>query len=144
MTHYRSIHTADMSATMTASSVALALRPSTTIKGIDAGAAASGELLPTSAIEVLTGLYLKGQHRLVIEMARHLLDEVPGSIFLHNILGETHAVMKENEDAVIHYVRLLEIDPHPSEAERKAARTPQASVSSLQPGSFFASLKARR
>ena len=124
MTHYRSIHTADMSATMTASSVALALRPSTTIKGIDAGAAASGELLPTSAIEVLTGLYLKGQHRLVIEMARHLLDEVPGSIFLHNILGETHAVMKENEDAVIHYVRLLEIDPHPSEAERKAAYLP--------------------
>jgi tetratricopeptide (TPR) repeat protein len=124
MTHYRSIHTADMSATMTASSVALALRPSASLPASGPGRQQAEEVLAASSVEVLTGLYLKGQYRLVIEMARHLLEETPGSVFLHNILGETHAVLKENEDAVIHYVRLLELDPHPSEAERKATYLP--------------------
>ena len=149
MTHYRSIHTADMSATMTASSVALALRPSTSLP--ERGAAAAGEVLAASSIEVLTGLYHKGQHRLVIEMARHLLEEAPGEDVTAGTTvlsaGQTLTPAALGLAAALG-LRELIVTPRPRVAAKKKARAtpsryrpvagiqraPQATKRSLRPG----------
>lgn len=121
MTQFQHVHTSNLSATMTASSVALSID---TPSVVERSGSANAEMVSQAEQEVLSDFYHKGQFALVVRMAEHLLVEAPRSIFLLNILGETYARLRQTERAVEYYSRLVEADPDPSEAALKSQYLP--------------------
>lgn len=120
MTQFQHVHTSDLSATMTASSVALSLEQPATWRPAPEKTLAVSQ----AEQEVLTGFYHKGKFQLVVTMAEQLLDEAPHSVFLLNILGESLARLRETKRAVAYYSRLVEVEPHGSEQALKAQYLP--------------------
>lgn len=124
MHQFHHIHTSDLSATMAASSVSLAVAPRAGLSSQTQDQTASCGLLPQSAIDLLTEMFDKRRYSMVMALAGSLLDEAPNSIFLLNLLGETAASLKRNEEAVVHYLALIDCDPTDGERLRKAAYLP--------------------
>lgn len=124
MKHYQHVHTSDLSATMAASSVALALDPQSSVERNYDGRKRNLGVLDPSAIVVLNDMHAKGRYPLLIDTAECLLEDAPKSIFLLNILAETNALIGQREKAVHYYTTLLETDPHHSEVTLKLTYLP--------------------
>lgn len=124
MYQFQHTQTADLSATMAASSVSLAIAPSSQVADENLESISDCGLLPQSAIDLLTEALSKQRYAMVISLAKSLLPEVPNSIFLLNILGEAAAVLKRNEEAVLHYQALIDCEPTEGERLRKVAYLP--------------------
>lgn len=124
MHQFHHIHTSDLSATMAASSVTLAVAPRAGRSSHGPDQTASCGLLPQSAIDLLTEMFDKRRYAMVMTLAASLLSEAPNSVYLLNLLGETAAILKRNEEAVVHYLALIDCDPTDGERLRKAAFLP--------------------
>lgn len=124
MHQFQHTHTSDLSATMAASSVSLAVAPSSQFTDQNLDNLADCGLLPQSAIDLLTEMFSKRRYSMVVSLAEGLLGDAPNSIFLLNILGEAAAVLKRNEEAVVHYQALIDCEPVEGERLRKAAYLP--------------------
>lgn len=124
MHQFQHTHTSDLSATMAASSVSLAVAPTAQSADKNFDRLAECGLLPQSAIDLLTEMFEKSRYQMVMVLAKSLLNEAPNSIFLLNIIGESAAILKENEEAVAYYTALIECTPVVGEELRKAAYLP--------------------
>ena len=124
MQHFQHTHTSDLSATMAASSVSLAVTPASQFADANLDTLADCGLLPQSAIDLLTAMFEKRRYAMVMSLAASLLNDAPNSIFLLNILGEAAAVLKRNEEAVVHYLALIDCQPVEGERLRKTAYLP--------------------
>jgi len=124
MQQFQHNHTSDLSATMAASSVSLSFVPATHSNDEQLEQLADCGLLDETSIELLKDMFEKQQYSLVLSIAKSMLKEAPNSIFLLNILGETAAILKRNEEAVDYYLALIDCDPVDGERLRKKAYLP--------------------
>ncbi len=124
MQQFQHTHTSDLSATMAASSVSLAVTPTAQLKDKSFDKIAECGLIPQSAIDLLTEMFEKSRYPMVVMLAKSLLNEAPNSIFLLNIIGESAAILKQNEEAVFYYSALIDCNPVLGEKLRKAAYLP--------------------
>jgi tetratricopeptide (TPR) repeat protein len=123
MTAYQHIQTSDLAATSVTSSVVQHLHPTSGLVPAEDGAETE-EGLARDVVEMLGNLFAAGRDRLVIALAEALLAERPGSVFLHNILGEARARTGDDIAAVAHYRKVIEAEPEGAEARLRARYLP--------------------
>ena len=117
MSEYYANQTTDLSASMTCSSVASKAMELTSVsknsskesggRGSSKGSHEVNQVIE----ETLKSLFFKRKYRTLIDTAEELLLKFPRSIFLNNLLAETNAIMEKEEDAIQHYIVVLEEDP---------------------------------
>lgn len=66
---------------------------------------------PRSAVDALLALQQRGLHRELLDQGKVLAEQYPGSIFLLNLLGITHASLGEKAEAMEYFRRTVALKP---------------------------------
>ena len=123
-------HTSDMSASQSCSSVAESVALPTSVAAnpnmydSDDNVDQISQTIGPEVKALLTQLFTSSKHNLVIDVASELLKSHPGSIFLHNLLGESYAWLGENLKAITHFQHVLAIKPVKNEENLKSNYAP--------------------
>jgi Tfp pilus assembly protein PilF len=121
MTRHCHNHTTNLSAAITNSSVSLRLNEYPSLLDINTEGANVSTLnkvtqdqeIDQTVMNLLSQLFEVGKYTSTIDIAEELLLEFKNSVFLHNILGESHAKLGEEAKAIDYYqgaVKLIQPD----------------------------------
>ena len=132
MAQFQHIHTADLSASLTCSSVAESISLSETMAS-EAHALDKENLvqklddaLSPQIVDLLSNMFLAKKFEVAVEVALNVLPDHPNSVFLHNLLGEGYAQLGENLKAIGHFEQVLATAPKPKEKDLQKFYAPNA------------------
>lgn len=119
MTKHCHTHTANLSAVITNSSVSSMLNEHQSILHTrtkdtdfcDTHTNSTREDLDESIILLLRNMFEAGKFDTTIEVAEQLLTQFPSSIFIHNVLAESHARLGDDIKAINYYQTTMELIP---------------------------------
>ena len=132
MAQFQHIHTADLSASLTCSSVAESISLSETMASEahaldkDKLAQKLDDSLSRQIVNLLSNMFLAKKFEVAVEVALDLLPDHPNSVFLHNLLGESYAQLGENLKAIGHFEQALATAPNPKEKDLQKFYAPNA------------------
>ena len=122
MSHFYANQTADLSASMTSSSLNSEMQDISSVVStsdkqirspVDLPDPIGSDEVDQTCASILTALFCKGSYDTVLEIADELLLKFPRSIFLNNIIAETNAIIDEDHKAIHHYKLVLNEKPEP-------------------------------
>lgn len=130
MSHFYANQTADLSASMTSSSLNSEMQDISSVVStsdkqirspVDLPDPIGSDEVDQTCASILTALFCKGSYDTVLEIADELLLKFPRSIFLNNIIAETNAIIDEDHKAIHHYKLVLNEKPELSNAHNNIA-----------------------